>query len=69
MMGYSDGLNVQKAFVFSYDDFKGEPRSRNDFTHETAGLEWDGLPEERTPLEVRLHQHPEDFENRFDRIK
>jgi len=68
LVGYSGSLDIEKVFVFSADDFAGEPSHNPSFIRDLAGISYGGGYRGRTRLERRLCSRPQDFENRWDRI-
>jgi hypothetical protein len=69
MIGYSESLKIEKVFVFTAKDFKKEPKHNPEFIRDLAGVCYGQTYRGHTPLEKRLHLHPEEFENRWDKIQ
>lgn len=76
MVGFDKSLEITKEFIFTYEDFEKEPRHKNDFMPNSAGIRPAGIcyygrgyTGEMTTLERKLKEHPANYERRWDRIK
>ncbi|MGI0090161.1 MAG: hypothetical protein ACREBS_00485 [Nitrososphaerales archaeon] len=72
LVGYKRGLLVAKVFVLTYEDFEEDYTNGKfhnpSFVRNLAGLSYGENFIGETPLERKMHDHPENYESRWDKI-